>query len=832
MSGQLRLKIPKEEAVRRLKEHEPYTEVPVPSIERLATELADKHVAKGEGSSFFENWRDRVEKEGDSEKAMRLQICRDYCLLLEGKELAPQSQPPTKPQEAVEQAPAPQEAIRQIKPAPSPQITAPTLQEAVQKPASSPQITAPTAQEAIQVPTAAPQIAAPAPQETGPVPLPRKVLKGEYKEMDHISLPLVPYAAQQGVYLGIPLTVGWHEFCHAFADYLFTGGVGSIHVDWNYPEKGGFYVNYDTSCYLDLKETGEIVNPYTHKHETVALENHHHSLTWPGNALGHGPQANVHFGPDNSAPGVDPSMKGMVNSVDGGVIGITVKDPSNPHNGWMTMLDSKDAVVTPYNAYYAMVAAGTVGNDVLSLMLFYPAFKLRKRHPVASGFLLGASVTNWANSFTYPLSHWGDWKGLGSAFPGSPEAAAVIFGASLPALAALLIYRENKRERKPMEEEALGSLVERGIITREMITSAWERYPLREGGMQSLADATAALREAKKSEKAGKKVKKSLKKLNGENERFVEYLRVYFAEEIDSELGRQQAGTPSKKAWGAILRRMPQSSTRGERAHVEMMLADGEGNSFGVDREGGLVAVSDAKGNAVRFKKSGAVDYAFSEGCRLFYDAAGRPMSVRNGKGKKLKAGSSGFEAERARLEALLPALGALKESATKERLGQLGVEKVNCRLEALAQEIGGSDLDMRPFALVFEAARKFLREGDFVRAGKLVEVAAGMAHEPYLVDFLVFSKKRGPYAGPRPAPLEEMKESKAKELFAERIYKGDFLWKFFYSVKTALAREGVRQFEQGDKKTALCLASIIASLDKDEELGMRIDAFAKAGES
>lgn len=596
-----------------------------------------------------------------------------------------------------------------------------------------------------------------------------------------------------------PAEVASHEILgHALSDYLLSGKTGQVDL-----KDSGFYHVGSKYTYTYLSGYAPGTGQYVERSFDAP------QLTWLGRLLGQRVVV------ESSQP------PGTIAHYD--------------INGEKYDLYNSKLETRKYNAYYAMIAAGSVSDNLLSLPLLYAAFKLRKNHPLASSYLAGVSLRYWASSIYYPLTGGSDWTQLQRA-GFDPKIAAGIFAMTLPTFAAYLYYKARKAEKRVQAQAAFTSLVDKGAITKEEVGQVWRSYERRDRIAGLFAGAADLLKKEERGRLDEWRLARVLKKLDREDERYLNRLADYFREELKPELEHlQRMGKIKRGFLGILLEQMPWRKPSPDREHIESILVDGQGNSLGVGLERNLIAITDSEGNAVRFRKDGKVDYIFSKGWRLFYEESGEIKYIKTPTGKKLAERSGDYGSERKRLEALVAGFEEIRSGATKVKIDGLFAEAVGRRVRDIKGELEAlagrkeSAVDVLPFKHAISIAEELIRQKDYARAEKLIELAAKLVNDPYIFEFLVFSKKMGGRAPPRGPSLGELDERGMEDVFAEAEKSRKGFLSMLSAVDSELAEAGRAQEKAGDLKTASCIANIITALRTDKEFNARFDAYLRS---
>jgi hypothetical protein len=492
--------------------------------------------------------------------------------------------------------------------------------------------------------------------------------------------------------------------------------------------------------------------------------------------------------------------------------------------------------VSSHNAYYAMVAAGSVAEQAASIGLAYLAFKYRRQAPLQSCFAGALALQFWSANTFYAASGSGDWTVLANAGV-DPGAAAGVIAMSLPAFAGFLYFNERRAEARRAEGEALSRAIGKGAIHREALKEAWESYPRREKVLD-LLDSALELSSKEGLSRLGEwRLAGLLKKIRREDGKYARFLCGRFREEVGPELESRRAAeaVKPKSSIGLALRRISRGKAEG-REPIAAVLVDGAGNSFGVSQDLKVLAVCSPKGDSARFRRDGSVDYVFSGGYCLKAGRDGRVSSIRSPRGKQVAPKTAEWEREKARLRELFAPLRRLREEAAPSGMERLYGSAVLERLNGAAKEAGSlserrdNPVDALPVRYLLEGAMRLWEAKDFFRAEKLLEVAAECASDPYVLEFLEFSKRMGELRG-GPEMLAPPPRDGGAELIGglkayRRRERAKGLGAELYSPSLAIAEEAARQARVGDEGTASWLASVINAIESDPEYARRLDAF------
>lgn len=165
-------------------------------------------------------------------------------------------------------------------------------------------------------------------------------------------------------------------------------------------------------------------------------------------------------------------------------------------------------------------AAGSISEEIPSLMGFAAGFKLRKKHPVMGYTLMTAAGIQHLSASSYTISavtpsiaklpgH--DWAKFAELTGIPPLATAIAFTATMPLLGAAMWFGEKRAEEKVKDRLAVGNLVRRGDITPRELARAFTKYGNKEK-LKKAEDSLMELLNTPRNETDKKQIDKKLKK--------------------------------------------------------------------------------------------------------------------------------------------------------------------------------------------------------------------------------------------------------------------------------------------------------------------------------
>ena len=192
-------------------------------------------------------------------------------------------------------------------------------------------------------------------------------------------------------------------------------------------------------------------------------------------------------------------------------------------------------------------AAGSISEEIPSLMGFAAGFKLRKKHPVMGYTLMTAAGIQHLSASSYTISavtpslaklpgH--DWAKFAELTGIPPLATAIAFTATMPLLGAAMWYGEKRAEEKVKDRLAVGNLVRKGDITPRELARAFTKYGNKEKlkkAEDSLMELLSAPRNENDKKQTDKKLKKAVENVRREYGSFGDFLAKNNRAKVDEE---------------------------------------------------------------------------------------------------------------------------------------------------------------------------------------------------------------------------------------------------------------------------------------------------------
>ncbi|MCD4783020.1 MAG: hypothetical protein K8T10_04220 [Candidatus Eremiobacteraeota bacterium] len=199
------------------------------------------------------------------------------------------------------------------------------------------------------------------------------------------------------------------------------------------------------------------------------------------------------------------------------------------------------------NGVQAIVsAAGCIAEEIPTLIGFAAGFKMRKKFPVAGYTLMAmAGLHHFATSM-YPISAlWTttankpghDWARFAESTGIHPLLTATVFAATLPTLGFAMWHSEKKSQEKARNRLAVTMLIQDGKLPVDKLDKAFKKYGRNKKLTKAQDDLAEVLEkpydQLTKSKKLQGELRKKLRKVNREYNKFGDFLAKKYRKQVD-----------------------------------------------------------------------------------------------------------------------------------------------------------------------------------------------------------------------------------------------------------------------------------------------------------